>query len=175
MTMGMYAESAGLINSPGFGALLALAGTVMGAGGSIWIANRTRGQQRSDQLREALSAVTRQRHSFTANQEHLYRAAFDNLEARAITLEEFYTARDPYYDQCIEILLAIDAVRLHTKDAATLAALDQLREICGPRPGDLFRYFPEDEDGRARRNELRTATIAAFSSLQAAAERLMAK
>jgi hypothetical protein len=62
MTVSIFAD--GFINSPGFGALLALAGTVIGAGGSIWIADRARGQQRADLLREALSAVLRQRHSF---------------------------------------------------------------------------------------------------------------
>jgi hypothetical protein len=87
---------------------------VIGAGGSIWIADRTRGQQRADLLRAVLYAVLRQRHSFATNHEGLYRAAIERIDAHRITVEQFYEAREPYYDQCREILLATAAVRLHT-------------------------------------------------------------
>ena len=162
------------IQSPAFGALLALLGTLITLGGTLLVANRTRGQQRKESLREALQAVLRQRHSLADNQERLYRPAFERLQARSITVDEFYEARDPYYDQCKELQLATATVRLFTKDADTGSARDQVDAICRDRLGDPITYGGREDGGTDQRTELKNATASAFDALQSAAQRILA-
>ena len=88
----------------------------------------------------------------------MYRAAFERLQARSITVDEFYEARDPYYDQCKELQLATATIRLFTKDADAGSALDQVDAICRGRLGDPTTY-----GGRE-----------AFDALQSAAQRILA-
>ncbi len=158
----------GAIASTWIGAGSALAGALIGFGGSFLSLRRTQAADYKKSLREAVEGVLTLRESLQSAQQGLFVAGVQRLDVRETSLDEFYTHRDIYYDLCRDVLHACITVKLLTGDSKTVSALRELERICGNK----HRGDPIIHGGRSLTEEgtaLKNQTADAFDALQRAA------
>jgi hypothetical protein len=158
----------GAIASAWIGAGSALAGALIGFGGSFLSLRRTQAADYRKSLREAVVGALTLRESLQSAQRGLFMAGVEHLDVRDMPLDEFYTHRDAYYDLCHAVLHACVAVELLTNDSKIVSALEELERICGNKHrGDPIIHGSRSltEESTALKNQ----TSDAFDALQRAA------